>query len=90
MSKSLKQMPICHVHNIVEDLLTDSRSDLMKIKYIKDDSYKDEMISKVCDNISQSLEFLKIALDKGQRMEDRLRLYKTTIESLGFIRERRV
>ena len=47
---------------------------------------KDEAIRK---EINELLEYSRFCKKQGQRMENRLRKYKESIEELGFVRERK-
>jgi hypothetical protein len=68
-----KNVPICHLHNIIQDIANDlensnnfSESSLVKLHKITELSI--------------------VAEHKGQRMENRLKEYKKMIENLGFKR----
>ena len=74
--KELENTPICHIHNIIQD------------------TTKDTLLKTSCDNLElikalkNIIELSKIAEQQGQKMEDRLRVYKEGIESLGFKRDK--
>jgi len=72
--EDLENIPICHIHNIIQDKC----AELVNI----DDFNKD----KVLELANDILELSFIAEDMGQRMENRLREYKESIEALGFER----
>jgi hypothetical protein len=47
------------------------------------------LIHEIKQDASQIYELTKLAKKRGQRMEDRLRLYREAIEGLGFERKKR-
>lgn len=75
--KELELTPICHIHNIIQDKC----AELVNIE----DLDKDKVLE-IADEILQ-LSF--VAEKQGQRMEDRLRKYKESIEKLGFVRNKK-
>lgn len=75
--KELESIPICHIHNIIQDKC----AELVNIE----DLDKDKVLE-IADEILQ-LSF--VAEKQGQRMEDRMRLYKEGIEKLGFARNKK-
>ena len=72
--KELESTPICHIHNIIQDKC----AELVNIEDLDRDK-----VLEIADEILQ-LSFM--AESQGQRMEDRLRKYKESIEKLGFVR----
>lgn len=72
--KELENIPICHIYNIIQDKC----SELINIY----DLNKDKILEIADDILLLSF----VGEEKGQRMEDRLRLYRESIEKLGFVR----
>ena len=72
-SKLLEKTPICHIHNIIRDRLYD----LEEIYDLKQS-----------DTLLAIRLLLDVAEEQGQKMEDRLKVYKNGIENLGFERKK--
>lgn len=74
-----EDVPICHMQNIISDLATEAISKLT-----------DENFSKyeVIQALMKIRSWATMAEVQGQKMEDRLKKYKNSIESLGFVREK--
>lgn len=75
--KDLEHIPICHIHNIIQD----------KCKSILEDTNNYAVIFGIVGDI---LELSLIAEHKGQKMEDRLKKYRESIEGLGFKRVKKL
>lgn len=75
--KELESIPICHIHNIIQDKCTE----LVNIEDLDKD--------KVLEMADEILQLSFVAESQGQRMEDRMRLYKEGIEKLGFTRNKK-
>lgn len=72
--KDLKDVPICHLHNMIQDKC----AELVNL-----DDLTSENVLKIVDDI---LTISFVAEEKGQHMEDRMRIYKEGIKELGFVR----
>lgn len=84
IKEKYKNMPICHAHDIIRDLACEIKYIGETLQY--DRSAIDEQISKLIGCTEKILEIANYATDRGQRMEDRLKEYRSKIEKLGFKR----
>ncbi len=69
--------PICHINEIMQDMIIEIREELFNTDLDKGKIYK---LLKEIYELSQQAKYC------GERMENRLRVYKEGIESLGFKR----
>jgi hypothetical protein len=74
--ENLKDVPICHIHNMIQDKC----AELINI-----DNLTQDKVLEIADNI---LKLSFVAEEQGQKMENRLRKYRESIEKLGFIRQK--
>ncbi len=82
---NLTNTPICHVHNFIQDEC------LEIIKAIQESPLKDTIKEEIIEQrIAKILYMCKVAEEQGQKMEDRLKEYRGKIESLGFIRAKKI
>lgn len=89
--KLQKKRAICNIHDDIDNLI----DDLYRLK-LTDYVSRDKLESREENDfeydmdrlLSQMKDLIKEAIDRGQAMEDRLISYKTTIESLGFKRDK--
>jgi hypothetical protein len=72
----ISHSPICHLHNFIQDTCHE-------ILDLLDDSIRSEQIAK---KVSSILFMTAHAAKQGQKMEDRLRVYREGIENMGFKR----
>jgi len=74
---------ICNYHNLIkskaEEIIRIKERDYDDIKSLLSD------VQSLADDIYSAADY---ALDAGQRMEDRLKDYRNSIEGLGFLREK--
>jgi len=82
----LKDAVICHIHNHIVDLATDVILDIHEYNIGNLDI--NEFLSQLESKMNRIIIDTNIATEKGQHMENRLSLYKETIESLGFERKK--
>lgn len=84
-------MCICHIHDVIKDNITNLILDLEDMINNNNLSSSDE---KTINNSILNLMYIKdnviTANNKAQKMEDRLKEYKTTIEGLGYKRIKNV
>ncbi len=69
--------PICHINEIMQDMIIEIREELFNTDLDKGKIYK---LLKEIYELSQQAKYC------GERMENRLRVYKEGIENLGFKR----
>jgi glucose-6-phosphate dehydrogenase assembly protein OpcA len=74
--KDLNKTPICHLHNMIQDKCSE---------LVNPDNLNQDKVLEIADDI---LKLSFIAEEKGQHMEDRLRVYREGIEDMGFLRWR--
>lgn len=82
---NLTNTPICHIHNFIQDECADILSSIQESPL--KDTIKEEIIEQ---RIAKILYMSKLAEEQGQKMEDRLKKYRNTIESLGFKRVKNI
>ena len=75
---------ICNIHNQIIQLA----ESISKISIYRYDD-RGDLKGEIDDMIFKIIELTNKALDCGQKMEDRLRDYRETIESLGFKRDKK-
>ena len=82
-----KDTTLCTTHSTIIYWVREIKKDLKK--YAKEhpeaSNTLDECFKKLSDITSEA----RVAKRKGQRMENRLRKYRTAVENLGFIRKGR-
>jgi len=88
IEKEIKESCICHIHDYIYDSLWDILWKIQSYESYRDTNHADDLIFEIYSEIPGIVQKVEIAIEKGQRMEDRLRLYKETIESLGFERKK--
>ena len=81
---------ICHRHDYAIKAINKIRNNISRtLRFSKDDT---EELVNLLDDIDYELytiiDEIEEAKTSGQKMEDRLQEYKSTIESLGFIRDK--
>lgn len=69
--------PICHINEIMQDMIIEIREELFNTDLDKGKIYK---LLKEIYELSQQAKYC------GEKMENRLRVYKEGIENLGFKR----
>jgi len=82
----LKDAIICHIHDNIIDLATELSLDIHEYNIGNLDL--DEFVNQIEYTINKIMTRTCTAKYLAQRMEDRLKLYKETIESLGFERKK--
>ena len=75
ITKNVKEMGLCDIHDYVAGEIEDILEELDLIKYESQIKRLDRLVS-----------ILDIAKEKGQNMEYRLQDYRASIEALGFKR----
>ncbi len=81
----LTNTPICHVHNFIQDECVEIMSAIQESPL--KDTIKEEIIEQ---RIAKILYMSKLAEEQGQKMEDRLKEYRSGIEAMGFIRAKKM
>lgn len=75
-------MSLCNSHNTIQYWARDIKKKIKKT--VKDNDLSN--LSEVLNLVEKIIEESRDAKKKGQRMENRLRKYRNSIESLGFSR----
>lgn len=78
------RMSLCNSHDTVKYWNKEAKKALKA--YIKLNPESETFLGVVVDYINKSTEETRIAKRKGQRMENRLKSYRNSIEKLGFQR----
>ena len=77
-------MSLCNSHDTITYWNREAKRALKA--YIKSHPESEDFLNIVLDCTNKSIEETRIAKKKGQRMENRLKRYRNSIEKLGFQR----
>lgn len=78
------KMSLCNSHDTITYWNRGAKKDIKA--YIKKHPESEPFLCDALDYINKSIEETRIAKRKGQKMENRLKSYRSSIEKLGFER----